>query len=249
MFPYRIRRILIIVREYFSVVFPVMAAIVVLFLLIFSIRNYQVLKDEITSVSSETNKLKSRVDILKKGKTLAENEIDEINQLFSILIPDTEDFFSIIYALEKISQESGFNIDEYNINFGSTAERTLISISGTGNINSFMNFLKSYQFAGGRFATSESIDFSNSKFSSANVNLFFYSKKVTIDTELKSEMTDSDIEFIRKIKGKIKIQFKENSNEASSLEDYKIKADPFTNQILEPTKPTSSPSSSLETTP
>ncbi len=258
MFPYKVRKVLITTKYYFLIVFSVIVAAVIFLFLILSLKNYQIVQEEISTVSAETEKLKTRVDTLKKGKTLVENEIDEINQLFSILIPDSEDFFSIIYALEKISQETGFAIEEYSLGFGTNAEKTPITINGTGDIDSFMNFLKSYQFAGGRFATSESINFSNAKFSSTQVVLNFYSKKVSVDTETAPIITDKDTNFIKKIKAKIKIKFKDKTNEVPLKEDYDTKTNPFAGQtVLPAASPTLSPilspsapaSSSPEITP
>lgn len=242
MFPYKIHRALAAIKEYLLLLFPLFVAVAVLFLLIFSLKTYFSLRDEIYSATAENTRLKNRVDILKQGKTLAENDIDEINQMFSVLIPDTEDFFSIIYALEKISQETSFAIDEYNIIFKPGAEKTLVAIGGTGNIDSFMNFLKSYQFSGGRFATSENVNFSNSKFGSTKIGLNFYSKKVIVNDTGISKITESDIAFIRKIKDKIKIEFTKKPEEnVAEIEDYNIKSDPFSRQII--TAPTSPPSS------
>lgn len=213
---------------------PIVVAVVMLFLLIFSLNSLSVSKDKKQVVISELNRLELRINNLKKGKNLVEDEIDEINQLFSILIPDKEDFFSIIYALEKISQESGFNIDEYSIALGGEAEKVQIAINGTGDIDSFLKFLQSYQFAGGRFATSKSLNFTNSKFNSTKVNLTFYNKRTAVNAELVPKITDKDIEFIRKIKEKIKIDLKAiPPNDSAVFEDYKIKKNPFSSQTIE----------------
>lgn len=234
MLPYRFRRLLIIAKDYLIMFLPIIAGVVILFLLIFSINSYFSSKDKNEAVISELDRLELRINNLKKGKNLVEDEIDEINQLFSILIPDKEDFFSIIYALEKISQESGFTIDEYSIAFGGDAEKIPISINGTGDIDSFLKFLQTYQFAGGRFATSKSLNFSNSKFSSTKVNLTFYNKRTAVNAELVPKITDKDIEFVKNIKKKIKIDFKATeSNDNVVSEEYKIKKNPFGSESIE----------------
>ena len=67
----------------------------------------------------------NRSDTLQFNKTLTEDQIVVYNKILTTLIPETEDYFSIIYALETISQNTGFSIVSYTINLSNTSRKTV----------------------------------------------------------------------------------------------------------------------------
>ncbi len=52
-------------------------------------------------------------------KRLNENgNFNSYNQVLGMLVPDSEDYFSIIYTLQQISEQSGLMIEEYAVSMG-----------------------------------------------------------------------------------------------------------------------------------
>lgn len=225
MISYRVKHYLNFVWEEISTIISLIIVFLIGILLIYSIYNYQNTKATVNKTRLEIAQTKSRVEILKKSKALVEKELDETNKLLSILIPDTEDYFSIIYALESISKQTGFIIDDYVLSLIKSSEKLSVTVNGSGNIESFMNFLKNYSFAGGRFITSEKVEFSNSTSSGTKILLNFYSKQIDIDNQVIPELTQRDIDFLKKIKDKISINLIGDKEKLD--EDYPTKTNPF----------------------
>ena len=225
MIPYRIKYYLNFVWEEISLIISIIIVFVMSILLIYSYYSFQETTGSLTKLNDEIRQIKLRTERLKKSQSLVKSDLKEINKLLSILIPDIEDFFSIIQALETISYQTGFTIMKYSVNIGISTDRISMMIDGSGNIDSFMNFLKSYSFSGGRFITSEKIEFTNVRSSSSKIQLNFYNKQVAIDNQIIPELTENDIDFFKRIKNKININLKESKLEVDA--DYPTKTNPF----------------------
>lgn len=194
---------------------------------IVSLRVLLNLNQEYEDKKIEKDKTHERMLILEKSKDLIETNLEEANKLLSVLLPDTEDFFSIIGALEKISQLSGFTIKEYVVKLSvSNKEKFSISVGGTGDTNSFVNFLKDYQIGGGRLSTSEKIEFTSSELKSTKVQLNFYHKKAVVSNDIIPKLTDADIDFYNKIKGKLSFDLIQ-ANVGEEQFNYPVKTNPF----------------------
>ena len=225
MIPYRIKYYLNFVWEEISLIISIIIVFVMSILLIYSYYSFQETTGSLTKLNDEIRQIKLRTERLKKSQSLVKSDLKEINKLLAILIPDIEDFFSIIQALETISYQTGFTIMKYSVNIGISTDRISMMIDGSGNIDSFMNFLKSYSFSGGRFITSEKIEFTNFRSSSSKIQLNFYNKQVAIDNQIIPELTENDIDFFKRIKNKININLKESKLEVDT--DYPTKTNPF----------------------
>jgi len=225
MIPYRIKYYLNFVWEEISLIISIIIVFVMSILLIYSYYSFQETTGSLTKLNDEIRQIKLRTERLKKSQSLVKSDLKEINKLLAILIPDIEDFFSIIQALETISYQTGFTIMKYSVNIGISTDRISMMIDGSGNIDSFMNFLKSYSFSGGRFITSEKIEFTNVRSSSSKIQLNFYNKQVAIDNQIIPELTENDIDFFKRIKNKININLKESKLEVDT--DYPTKTNPF----------------------
>ena len=225
MIPYRIKYYLNFVWEEISLIISIIIVFVMSILLIYSYYSFQETTGSLTKLNDEIRQIKLRTERLKKSQSLVKSDLKEINKLLAILIPDIEDFFSIIQALETISYQTGFTIMKYSVNIGISTDRISMMIDGSGNIDSFMNFLKSYSYSGGRFITSEKIEFTNVRSSSSKIQLNFYNKQVAIDNQIIPELTENDIDFFKRIKNKININLKESKLEVDA--DYPTKTNPF----------------------
>jgi len=182
------------------------------------------------------NELKEEIVILKNKSSLVEykdkiiNEgidIEQANILIGQLLPDQEDYFSIIIALEKISQKTNFVITSYVISLGQKkpGDSLRLNITGQGDLDSFMNFLKDYNFSGGRLITIDKIDFNNKEFSKIELGANFYtSKPSSLSQKEDIRLTQEDKEFIKLLENKIQIELKSGEDIDTS---YPTKSNPF----------------------
>lgn len=227
--PFNWRQYKRIIQEEYSLVIAFFLIIIIFLLLIYVIRIRLDLITRSHGLENEVAILKNRVITIKNSQNYIEKDVEQTNRFLSLLIPDFEDFFSIIKALEKISEVSGFAIKGYDVNLQRTVtEKLSLIVEGSGNDATFIDFLKNYNFAGGRFVTSGKIEYTDSPFKTTKIHLDFYSKKVVIDNSGFPQLTKEDFTFINKIKEKVKITFTEKNNQGESLPlDYAINPKPF----------------------
>jgi len=210
----------------------ILSFILIVFALFFSIFFY-IKKSSDNSVVADTLKtdiqeLKSKVDLIKlKGKLKNEGiDIDSINKLLLNLVPEEEDYFSIVTALEKISLETNFFITEYIVNLNKSKSTNIsMTIYGLGDNDAFLNFLKNYNFAGGRLIAINEIDFSSKTSKGNKLNLNFYSGKSMISDKSEVRITEKDKEMLRKIRDKVKINV--TFTPAATDLNYPTKNNPF----------------------
>jgi hypothetical protein len=186
--------------------------------------------------------LKEEIENLKKKQLVIRTQIDEKKledyiKFLDTLIPQQEDYFSIIAALEKISQTTGFIITSYQVNLsGHQPGMTKITVIGQGNKDTFFNFLKNYNFDSGRLITAEDITLSEVSQNASQLQLTFYNqgnKKLT-STALLSQHDLNNLPAylskIEKILGKTSFSLKEeeqqNAKEAEPA-SYQKKTNPF----------------------
>lgn len=213
-------------RDYWPTILTLVSLGVVVLLIMGSYKTYKESKNDFDVLIEEVKLLKNRSDTLQYNKTLTEDQIVVYNKILTSLIPETEDYFSIIYALETISQNTGFSIVSYTINLSNVSrEKLSINIEGRGNPEDFKRFLGAYKYIGGRLITSERIEFSGVNFTNTRVSLNFYSKKFTFNESVLPQLTKGDVSKLEEIKKKIKISFKENSE--PKKEEYEVKDNPF----------------------
>jgi len=181
----------------------------------------EILKDEIKKLSEKQNNFY----IIKNTNIDFEKTLKILNQL----IPEEEDYFSIIYALEILSQKTGFQINSYTVNLSeSTANNLKLTITGTGTTESFFNFLKDYNFGGGRLITSDNLSL-NPEESKFKIELSFYSKKTinNIDNNYSYFISSNFPKELEKIISKTEFILKESTKEADFVFSYPRKQNPF----------------------
>src|SRR3989338_466149 len=82
---------------------------------------------KISTLKTELKQLQSKVNLMRTTIP-SSDKLDEDLNFLNALIPNIEDYFSIIYSLEKLSQKSNFIITEYTVNVAnSTAEKLKLS--------------------------------------------------------------------------------------------------------------------------
>ena len=181
----------------------------------------------ITTLKTELNQLQNKATLMNTTIP-SSDKLDEDLKLLNTLIPNIEDYFSIIYALEKLSQKSNFIVTSYNVNVeNSTSEKLKLEVTGTGDNQSFINFLKDYNFGGGRLITSDKIKLDPNFFGSIKIDLTFYSKNVLTGKNLELAVDEKIFKELETLKSKVNFSFDNNIASDSSNLDYPKKSNPF----------------------
>lgn len=192
----------------------------------FMLTRYSNNQKQIDELESELSQLEIKKSILSANINSDSSNIEEDVRMIKSLIPDFENYFSIIFALDELSKKTNFIIDSYTVNLkGSSKERLSLTVKGTGNQDSFLNFLKEYNFGGGRLITAEKIEFNKDQLSGTALVLNFYNKKV-------NNLGDTNIDFkktldkLAALKGKVSYVIQPEQIENPN-EDYPKKSNPF----------------------
>jgi len=206
----------------------IVLTIVILFLVISFFQQTPINQQKVNDLNNEINLLTSKKNNLK---LFAQNDfnIEKAIKILNYLIPNEEDYFSILYALEKLSEKTGLLITSYTINLSDrNPNRLRLTVTGVGDINTFFNFLKEYNFSGGRLITSDNLSLNFQHQSGFKIDLIFYNQK--IDTKNLSNLTITDPTFFKKINellAKTEFVLKESSEEALLDTNYPRKTNPF----------------------
>lgn len=213
------------IKEHLTTLVAVLITVIILILTLLSVFKYLKLRKNQEKLSAETADLKNKVDLLQKNQALLMADVDDFNQILATLIPDKEDYFTMIAALEKISLETGFITSGYAIDLSSSEQsRTQVVVEGEGNLDVFLNFLKNYHFLGGRLITIDKVDYSFGGPTKTKVNLAFYCKKTSSDSWSNLKVSPQDLALISSIKDKISFNLK--TEETGDL-NYTTKTNPF----------------------
>lgn len=182
---------------------------------------------KITALKTELSQLQNKVTLMQTIIP-SSDKLDEDLNFLNTLIPNMEDYFSIIYALEKLSQKTNFIITEYSVNVRtSTVEKLKLSVNGIGDSQSFINFLKDYNFGGGRLITSDKIQLDPNFFGAIKIDLTFYAKSISAGKNLEPAPDYKFFEELETLKSKVNFSFDNNSATNSADLDYLKKNNPF----------------------
>jgi hypothetical protein len=200
--------------------------IYIFFMLNFLKKNVEV-NMNITKFTQEISDLKKKAELVSYKQEIIKEGIDlkEANNLFTKLIPNEEDYFSVIAAFEKISQDTNFLIINYSINLkSSTKDKLSLTIEGKGDQDAFFKFLKDFRYIGKRLITIDKIDYRSTGFLEVSLIVNFYSGKNNNMLTTASKLTDEEKKLIQTIKEKVSLE--ETTEEASSS-SYSTKSNPF----------------------
>jgi len=182
---------------------------------------------KIATLKVELSQLQNKVTLMHTIIPSSE-KLDEDLYFLNKLIPNVEDYFSIVYALEKLSQKSNFLISSYNVAVGkSTSQKLRINVTGMGDSQAFIEFLKNYNFGGDRLITSDKIQLDPNFFGTIKIDLTFYTKNVQKSQNLELVPDDKVFKELEALKTKVNFSFE--SNAASNEPDFKYpkKSNPF----------------------
>lgn len=181
---------------------------------------------KINDLKIELNQLQNKVTLMRTAIPSLEI-LNEDLAFLNRLIPNVEDYFSITQSLEKLSEKSNFIITAYNINVAkSSTEKLKLSVTGLGDSQSFINFLKDYNFGGGRLITSDKIQLEPDFSGLIKIDLTFYSKGVSTSQNLEVEPDQKVFEELELLKNKVGFSFEDDSQVSFDF-DYPKKSNPF----------------------
>ena len=213
------------IKRYATTAMIIFVIIFILGGIFFMITKVSQTQSDTAVVAADVESLRQRVVKSQSSISLSESQVDRYNKILDQLIPNKEDYFSILYSLEKLSEDTGFNISKYSLNLAqSKAETLTIGIEGSGNTDSFFKFLNDYQFKGGRFITSDRVDIASSDTNVARLTLHFYTYKFNTVVNAKNSLTSKDLQLIESIANKTSIVVKQANNE---VVEYPVKNNPF----------------------
>lgn len=197
-----------------------------IYIFIFQISSYYVQQGEIEKKEELLSKVISQREIVSRYD---KKDIKKLYEVISLLVPDEEDYFSIISALENLSRWTGMEILSYAVNFGSsTSEKLVLKIEARGDLVSFQKFLEEYRFKGGRLVTMDKIEYTNQDFRST-LDLNFYTRKVNIKTDEDVKAINPETLSLFKDISNTLLKDNEEIEEQSSIDvEYESKQNPFT---------------------
>jgi Tfp pilus assembly protein PilO len=212
-------------------IYYIVGNVFIIILIIITIRNgiteIDNYETRIASLKMENAESAKKVTLI--NSTIPKSDkLDEDVKFLNNLIPDTEDYFTIVYALEKLSQNSNFMIIDYTVNVkASTPEELKIKVTGVGDNQSLIKFLKDINFLGGRLITSNKVQLDPNFTGSIVIDLTFYNKKVKTTNKLEVSANSKTYKQLEDIKAKVNFNFDDNEATASPSLDYPKKNNPF----------------------
>ena len=195
-------------------------------LLTYSIYSYHQVTNQVADLTQDIARLQQQNSVLQASKNILDAHLDSYNQMLSRMIPDSEDYFSIIAALEKLAAQTGFSITKYTINVvAANAHQLAISVEGKGDAEAFFKFLQDYRYQGERLITNGKIEFATGNFAATKLDLNFYSKQAGSAAGAYRPIAQSDIALMQTIADKVNFVYK--NAEDGIMPDYPTKPNPF----------------------
>lgn len=184
-------------------------------------------QETITRLSKEISDLQNRVTIIN-STLLTKQDLATDIKLLNTLLPNAEDYFSILSTLEELSQKSNFIVVSYSVNVPkSSPNKVKLIVEGGGDRTSFLSFLKEYNFGGGRLVTSDKIELVPQTSGLIKIDLTFYSKNVIQDKRQQIAITPQTLTEFSQFKNKITYVIKESVSEEELNTSYPKKTNPF----------------------
>lgn len=192
-----------------------------------TINTYSQNVEKIFTLEEELQEINSKKNALSFLSNTSTINIDEYYNIVSSLIPEAENYFTIIYALNNLADLTNFNITSYSLNLKeSTKNKLSIEVTGIGNQSEFLNFLREYNLGGGRLITAEEITLNAEEFSGITLRLNFYNQKSSLFQSGNINYKDA-LSKIDNLKSKIKFNFQSEVKKETAVEEYPTKTNPF----------------------
>ncbi len=185
----------------------IIVGIGMVFLFLFAYFAFQVITTYqlIEETRAQQTKLQGEISYFNLASKLTADDVEGYNTLLLRLIPEVEDYFSIIASLERLSLYTGLDVSRYSIDLPEQGkDKYTLSIVGTVPQSILPLFLQNYQYGTGRLVTIESMTLSDAKENNINLVLSFYSQAVTPSNILKvGSLSQEDVAMMQKIQAKM----------------------------------------------
>jgi hypothetical protein len=193
-----------------------------------TLKKYNDNRHKLSQLKPEVDELKFKNSILEAVASQEGLDINRDKVILDRLIPSIEDFFSVILAVDEISKQTNFNIVSSNIIIKSIApsEKLTLSLNGAGDLDSFINFLENYNFAGKRLVTIDRYDLKiTGDTFNLNANANFYHKD-TAEVSSKKIDYQKTLNRLRALRQIINIEIDE-SEQVNEFNYPPTKSNPF----------------------
>lgn len=189
-----------VVRYYITVGAIWAAGVVFLIIFAFCVFQYFITRQLTEDSRSERNRLEGELSYLNITQE-AIGDVDTYNNILIRLVPESEDYFSIIASLERLSIRTGLQISRYSITLPeSGSDKYTMSIVGTIDQSQFPTFLQRYKYGSGRLVTIENMSVNSQKENNVRLTLNFYSRKVTTSSINRvGTLTSEDLDLMNDI--------------------------------------------------
>ena len=183
------------------------------------------LQSSIEQTTNDIQNLKQKQQLVA-ASTQEQTNLDEDLQLMNRLIPQSQDYFTIIQSLENLSQQTQFQITSYTINLSSSTDTKLaIIVRGVGDSSAFVRFLDDYQLNGGRLITIEKVTINPLNPGEVQLNMNFYIESAS-DPEADINY-NAVLDQLGVIKTKIKYDLAPQQQPTEQDLTFPSKANPF----------------------
>lgn len=154
----------------------------------------QIRKQDFSDVQTE-------LSYVTTAQTVAEQNVLAYNSLLTRLVPATEDYFSLVASLERLSLRTGIDIARYTIDLPEEGSEVYpLSIVATVPKEDFERFLDTYKYGTGRLVTISTMSYSDTNNSNVRFTMNFYSKDVTTRNISRiASLSMNDIEILQDI--------------------------------------------------
>ncbi|MEK7070388.1 MAG: hypothetical protein AAB966_01135 [Patescibacteria group bacterium] len=223
----------LIVRKFVKQQFPYIAISLLLLLSAypvgsFMIGNFTKSNSEIKSLETEVKDLTGKKEAFDKAIFEVSDSLDEDNKLMTSLIPDSEDYFTLIYSLDQLSQKSSFLITDYAVDLkASTSEKLSLTVKGVGDGETFKSFLQDYNLSSGRLITIDTMSVDAKTLGTEYTLLLnFYNKEVSTEFEGNKSYKVS-VKDLQEIRSKVSFVLTSEDVNRELDNDYPKKDNPF----------------------
>lgn len=214
------------ILDFAVIAFMVIGVLGVLFFFVVKRTEYE---QQLKSQQNEITQLKEKAEIIKYRNDIITDgiDLDQMSLVFAELLPEKEDYFSIISTLERLAIRSSFLINAYTVDIQkSNPNKLTLSIEGEGSPSSFVNFLRNYNFGGGRLITIDSIEFTTEGGSKITLSVNFYSGSGTTATAA-TNLSNEDKKLLEEIQSKVSYQLQPDESVQQQAVEYETKENPF----------------------
>lgn len=223
--PYFIR---LLKENFVYIILNICITLLVVFFLVTNSTKALESANKINALTKDVKSLQERVNLFRNA-SISNEDLDTNIKILNSLVPNTEDYFSVIYALEKLSQKTNFIITSYTINLKSSTQNKLkLSITGTGDRNTFLKFLNEYNFSGGRLITSDKIELTPQISGQIKIDVTFYNKNSSVaQNPLTATISLQLLHDLAALRNKVSFDQKNSTEEGQLILNYPRKTNPF----------------------